>query len=106
MPSSTTKHRWCNMIIDRLLMFTGNSSGTTGAPANGPLTDLAVAGPSANVIDLHLVGLPVLAAGQGARDMGVGDCPALKMLIQVAEAGDAGQFVVGLDGTTSNRTGA
>jgi len=94
------------MIIDRLLMFTGNASGTTGAPASGQLTDLAVAGPSANVIDLHLNGIPVLAAGQGARDLGIGDKPAMKMLIQVAAAGAAGPFQVALEGAPDNGSGA
>lgn len=94
------------MILDRLLMFTGNSSGTTGAPAQGPLTDLAVAGPSANVIDLHLIGIPVLAAGQGARDLGIGDCPAMKMLVQVAAPGAAGPFQVALEGAPDNGSGA
>lgn len=94
------------MILDRLLTFTGSSSGSAGAPAQGPITDLAVAGPSANVIDLHLIGLPVLAAGQGARDLGIGDDPAMKMLIQVAAPGAAGPFQVALEGAPDNGSGA
>lgn len=42
---------------------------------------------STNEIDLHGTGLlPVLASGQGARDMGIGDRPSLKILVQVIEA--------------------
>ena len=94
------------MILDRLLMFTGTSSGQVGAPAQGPLTDLAVAGPSSNTIDLHILGLPVLLAGQGARDLGIGDDPAMKMLIQVMAAGAAGPFQVALAGAPDNGAGA
>jgi hypothetical protein len=94
------------MILDRLLMFTGTASGTLTAPAQGQLTDLAVAGPSANVIDLHLIGVPVLAAGQGARDLGIGDCPAMKMLVQVAAPGAAGPFQIALEGAPDNGSGA
>jgi len=60
------------MILDGLLQF-------TGANGDSP-TATAV---STNVIDLHLVGIPVLAAGQGARDIGIGDDPAMKLLVQV-----------------------
>jgi hypothetical protein len=34
-------------------------------------------------IDLHTAGIPVLVNLQGARDMGIGDDPALKLLVQV-----------------------
>ena len=60
------------MILDGLLQF------------SGPTGDAPTAtGTSANIIDLHMAGIPVLATGQGARDMGIGDKPALKLLVQV-----------------------
>lgn len=63
------------MILDGLLQFSG---------ANGDSP--TATGVSTNVIDLHLVGIPVLAAGQGARDIGIGDDPAMKLLVQVTAA--------------------
>jgi hypothetical protein len=63
------------MILDGLLQF----SGATGdAPT--------ATGVSTNIIDLHMAGIPVLAAGQGARDIGIGDDPAMKLLVQVTTA--------------------
>jgi len=63
------------MILDGLLQFT--------AAAGDSPTATAV---STNVIDFHMAGIPVLASGQGARDMGIGDDPALKLLVQVTTA--------------------
>ena len=96
------------MILDNLLMFTGSSNGTTGGITSGANTDAPTAtAPSTNVIDLHLVGLPVLASGQGARDMGIGDDPALKILVQVTTAFAGGtSLAVALQGTTDNGSGA
>jgi len=64
---------------------------------------------STNIIDLHLVGIPVLASGQGARDMGIGDDPAMKILVQVTTAftsGGAATLAVQLQGATDNGSGA
>ena len=97
------------MILDNLLMFTGTSNGTVTAPASGPNTDAPTTGTqtSTNVIDLHLVGLPVLASGQGARDMGIGDDPALKILVQITVTFLTGTNMnVALQGTTDNGSGA
>jgi hypothetical protein len=96
------------MILDNLLMFTGTSNGTTGGITSGAYTDSPTTGTqnSTNVIDLHLVGLPVLASGQGARDMGIGDDPALKLLIQVTTAFASGASLqIALQGTTDNGSG-
>jgi hypothetical protein len=60
------------MILDGLLQF-------SAAAGDSP----TATGVSTNIIDLHMAGIPVLAAGQGARDMGIGDDPALKLLVQV-----------------------
>jgi hypothetical protein len=63
------------MILDGFLQFSGPNGDSPTA-----------SGTSTNIIDLHLVGIPVLAAGQGARDMGIGDDPALKLLVEVTAA--------------------
>lgn len=90
------------MILDALLQF--------DAAAN--LAQVVGTYPSANVIDLHLAagsGIPVLANLQGARDMGIGDDPALKLLVQVATtftSGGAGTLQVALQGATDNGAGA
>jgi len=82
MQSSTTRQGWSNMILDRLLTFTGNV-------ATGTTTDsVTTTADSSNVIDLgvNFPGLPqttaTVAAG-GARDIGVGDDPMLKLLIMI-----------------------
>jgi hypothetical protein len=97
------------MILDNLLMFTGTSNGTSGGITSGANTDAPTTGTqtSTNVIDLHLVGLPVLASGQGARDMGIGDDPAMKILVQITTAFATGtSLAVALQGTTDNGSGA
>jgi len=72
------------MILDNLLLFTGSSNGTTGGITSGPNTDAPTASANAtNTIDLGLAGLPGSAAGGGARDIGVGDDPALKLMAVV-----------------------
>ena len=64
---------------------------------------------STNVIDFGGPAIPVLASGQGARDMGIGDDPALKLLVQVTVAftsGGAGTLAVNLQGAADNGSGA
>jgi hypothetical protein len=70
-------------ILDRLLTFTGNV-------ATGTIVDssFAASGDASNIIDLGLnyPGVPANTATTalgGARDIGVGDDPMLKLLIQV-----------------------
>jgi hypothetical protein len=88
------------MILDNLLMFDlgQNFTGQPAASYN-----------SSNIIDLHQAGLPVLAANQGVRDLGIGDAPALKLLVQVttafASAGGATMQVV-FQGAADNGAGA
>lgn len=88
------------MILDAFLTF---DTAANLAQATGTYT-------SANIIDLHLSnGLPVLANLQGARDMGIGDSPALKMLVQVVTtftSGGAGTLQVALQGAPDNGSGA
>jgi len=84
------------MILDGLLQFSG--------PTGDSPTASAV---SANVIDLHMAGIPILASGQGARDMGIGDDPALKLLVVVSTVfAGLTSLAVALQGATDNGAGA
>jgi hypothetical protein len=61
---------------------------------------------STNVIDLGGPGLPVLANLQGARDIGIGDDPSLKVLVEVTTAFSGGTSMsVGFQGATDNGSG-
>src|SRR5207253_324293 len=64
---------------------------------------------SANIIDLHQAGLPTLANLQGARDMGIGDDPAIKIhaLVKTTFAsGGAATLQVAIQGAPDNGSGA
>jgi hypothetical protein len=62
---------------------------------------------STNQIDLHMAGIPVLAAGQGARDIGIGDDPAMKLLVLVTTAfAGLTSLQVSLQGAPDNGSGA
>lgn len=91
------------MILDGLLSFDGYPTSSFS------FNQAAATYTSANNIDLHQAGLPVLANGQGARDMGIGDDPALKMLVQVLTtftSGGAATLQVALQGAPDNGSGA
>ena len=94
------------MILDNLLMFTNTANG--GSDPGDLLTATGTV-PSTNNIDLHILrGVPVLAAGQGARDWGIGDDPALKLLVQVSTtftSGGGGTLAVALAGAPDNGSG-
>ncbi len=97
------------MILDNLLMFTGTSNGATGGISLGANTDRPTTGTqtSSNNIDLHMAGIPVLANLAGARDIGIGDDPALKILVIVITAFGAGtNMIVSLAGAPDNGSGA
>jgi len=86
------------MILDGFLMF-------SAAAGDSPTTGATNA--STNIIDLHMAGIPVLASGQGARDMGIGDDPALKLLVEVTAAFTGGtSLALALQGATDNGSGA
>ena len=77
------------MILDNFLMFTGTSNGASGGITAGANTDSPTTGTqtASNIIDLGVTsGVPSSANGGGARDIGVGDDPALKLLVQVTTA--------------------
>lgn len=92
------------MILDGLLSFDGYPS------ASFSFNQAAATYTSANNLDLHmLTGIPVLANNQGARDMGIGDDPALKMLVQVlttCTSGGGATLQVALQGAQDNGSGA
>lgn len=88
------------MILDFFLQFTGTVAGGGDSPTTGTQT-------STNIIDLHTTGIPVLANGQGARDIGIGDKPALKLVAWVTVAFASGTSLqVNLQGATDNGSGA
>jgi hypothetical protein len=96
------------MILDSFLQFTGFPA-TGGIVVTGTNYDLPTTGTqnSSNIIDLHMAGIPVLANLQGARDIGIGDDPALKLLIQVTTAITGGTSLqIVLQGAPDNGSGA
>lgn len=96
------------MILDSFAQFTGGTAATGTAPGNADGTDSPTAtSTSSQIIDLHSAGLPILANGQGARDMGIGDDPALKLNVQVTLAFlTLTSLQVSLQGATDNGSGA
>ena len=90
------------MILDALYQFDQNP--TSVAIAAGTQA-------STNVISLRAAGqIPVLANLQGARDMGIGDNPAIKISVNVvvsfASAGSTGTISVSFQGAPDNGSGA
>lgn len=77
------------MILDNFLMFTGTSNGASAGITASANADLPTTGTqsASNIIDLGVVlGIPSYANGGGARDIGTGDDPQLKLLVQVTIA--------------------
>ena len=99
-------------ILDAFLQFTGNSTVNSGTVVVSNGGDSPTGGATltgSNIIDLHIAapGIPVLANNQGARDIGIGDNPALKLLVEVTTAFSAGTSLqVQLTGATDNGSGA
>lgn len=90
------------MILDALLSF--DPAGTSLASAAGTYD-------STNIIDLHLIngGIPVLANGQGARDIGIGDDNMLQLMVLVTTtftSSGAGTLQVNFQGAPDNGSGA
>jgi hypothetical protein len=65
---------------------------------------------STNTLDLGVVsGVPSSASGGGARDLGIGDDPAMKLLVQVSTAftsAGAATLQVAVEGAPDNGSGA
>lgn len=102
------------MIIDNYLLFTGTSNGASGGVTSGANTD-SVAQTAAtyicsNIVDLGVTsGVPSSANGGGARDIGIGDSPALKLFIQVTTtltSGGSATLQFELDGAPDNGSGS
>jgi hypothetical protein len=94
------------LILDGLLTFTGTSNGATGGITAGPQTDSPTTGTqvASNIIDLGVTsGVPSSASGGGARDLGTGDNPALKLtaICPVAFTGGT-SLQLELDGAPDN----
>lgn len=88
------------MILDALLQFDNAVSLAIAAGTQA----------STNVIDLGITsGIPSSANGGGARDIGVGDDPAMKLLVMVTTtftSAGAATLVVALQGAIDNGSGA
>ena len=97
------------MILDNLLTFTGTSNGATGGIQSGAQTDAPTTGTqdASNVIDLGItLGVPTSANGGGARDMGIGDYPAMKLSAIVIAALTGGTSIqLELQGAPDNGSG-
>lgn len=90
------------MILDNFLCFdpAGTVIGNTVATFN-----------STNILDLHIIngGIPVLANGQGARDIGIGDDNMLQLMVIVTTTFTslgAGTLQVNFQGAPDNGAGA
>lgn len=96
------------MILDNLLMFTGTSNGATGGITSTATADAPTTGTQAasNVLDLGLSGLPTSANGGGARDIGIGDDPAMKLMANVGTTFTGGTSLqLQLQGAPDNGSG-
>lgn len=101
------------MILDNLLTFTGTSNGATGGVTSGAQTDTVAQVQAtyicSNILDLGVVGLPSFANGAGARDIGIGDDPMLKLharMITALTSAGAGTIQLVLSGAPDNGSGA
>ena len=98
------------MILDNLLLFTGTSNGASGGITASAYADLPTTGTevASNIVDLGVVsGVPSSANGGGARDIGVGDKPALKLSAIVTTAITGGtDLILTLSGAPDNGSGA
>jgi hypothetical protein len=86
------------MILDGLLQFSSAQN----------LAQVAGTYPATNDIDLGIVGIPLSASGGGARDIGIGDDPAMKLLVLVTTtftSGGAPTLTVNLQGAPDNGSG-
>lgn len=90
------------MILDALQMFDLPSAPKDLAQVVGTYA-------STNTLDYGILsGIPSSANGGGARDMGIGDDPALKLLVQVSTSfvsGGGGTLSVSVQGAVDDGTG-
>ena len=87
------------MILDRFQTFSLNQNlAQVAATYDSDILDYGI-----------LSGIPSSANGGGARDMGIGDDPAMKLLVQVVTtftSGGAGTLAVEIQGAIDNGAGA
>jgi hypothetical protein len=86
------------MILDGFLQFSSAQN----------LAQVAGSYDSTNVIDLGLSGIPLSASGGGARDIGIGDDPAMKLLVLVTTtftSAGAATLQVSVQGAPDNGSG-
>lgn len=88
------------MILDAFLMFSASPAAGGDLPTTGTQT-------ATNIIDLGVVlGIPSYANGGGARDIGTGDDPSLKLLIDVLTTFTGGTSLqLELSGAPDNGSG-
>lgn len=91
------------MILDKLLTFSGGLANTTDN-LDSPTTGTQVA---SNIIDLGVTsGVPSSANGGGARDIGTGDDPSLKLSAIITTAFASGTSLqLELSGAPDNGSG-
>lgn len=98
------------MILDGLLTFTGTFWGASGGIQSGTYTDQPTTGTqdASNIIDLGItLGIPTSANGGGARDLGIGDYPAMKLSAIATAAFTASNTIYcELQGAPDNGSGA
>lgn len=95
------------MILDSLFQFSlaAGDSPTTGTQTSGNIVDIGVglqttANPSG-------LAIPGVAAGAGARDLGIGDDPAMKILVEVVTTFTGGtSLAINVQGAPDNGSGA
>ena len=82
------------MILDSLLIFTGTGNGSTAGITSTQWTDAPTTGTqdASTILDLGVSGgLPASAVnGGGARDLGIGDDPAMKLTARCTVAFSGG----------------
>lgn len=98
------------MILDAFAQFTGGTSASvSNNTGNSDGTDSPTqTTTSTQIVDLHMsTGLPTLSNNQGARDIGVGDDPMIKILAMVTVAfTNATSMTTALQGATDNGSGS
>src|SRR5215469_7234278 len=96
------------MILDAGLIFTGGTTYGAGTLAIGQA--LTTTANSTNIIDLAGPNLPpsqTTPSAQPFRDLGIGDDPALKLLVQCLTTFTTGtSLIVNLQGSPDNGSGA
>lgn len=97
-------------IRDNLLTFSGTSNGASGGITAGAQTDSPTTGTqiASNILDLGVAsGVPSSANGGGARDIGIGDSPAMKLsgIITTAFTGGTSLQLL-LEGAPDNGSGS